>query len=392
MATTKDDKAAEAKLAATGKGSGSGPMTAGSYGTDSAGGAFNSNSSNTDASTIVNPDTGQQLSGNLMVPQKKNGKIAPISISDLLQQSYVSKNLGQIRSSLIANNLLNSSVKSPQTVRNTWLQILIGAATEQTDPFEYMANLKASGFSQDSAAGPAPQVSTRETAPTDAASTINQVFKSELGRDATTDEIKKLTIQLNKAEKANPTTTTYKVVNGKNVTDTTGGINQQQFILDEINKLPEAATKKTDKLNLAKQDILATVQANGLPVDQNQIDSWANQVQSGTDVNVIKNNIRSIGSLGMPDNVKKMISEGTDLGSIYAPYKALMAKTLELNPNDIQLNDPTLRMAIGPDKEMTTYDFNNALRKDSRWQYTDNAHQTVSDAAMKVLQDFGFKG
>jgi hypothetical protein len=69
-----------------------------------------------------------------------------------------------------------------------------------------------------------------------------------------------------------------------------------------------------------------------------------------------------------------------------------MASTLELNPNDIQLNDPTLRMAIGPDKEMTTYDFNRALRKDSRWQYTDNAHQEVSDAAMKVLKDFGFKG
>ena len=137
---------------------------------------------------------------------------------------------------------------------------------------------------------------------------------------------------------------------------------------------------------------MATVRANGLPIDQAQLDTWANDVQNGKDITVIKNGIRKIAAMGMPDSVKQMMNEGTDLATIYSPYKTLMASTLELNPNDIQLNDPTLRMAIGPDKEMTTYDFNNALRKDSRWQYTDNAHQTVSDAAMKVLQDFGFKG
>jgi hypothetical protein len=49
-------------------------------------------------------------------------------------------------------------------------------------------------------------------------------------------------------------------------------------------------------------------------------------------------------------------------------------------------------MAIGPDKEMSLYDFQRQLRKDTRWQYTDNAREEVSNAAMKVLQDFGFQG
>ena len=69
-----------------------------------------------------------------------------------------------------------------------------------------------------------------------------------------------------------------------------------------------------------------------------------------------------------------------------------MAATLEVNPETIKLNDPTLRMAIGPDKEMSLYDYQRSLRKDARWQYTDNARQDVSSIAKSVLQDFGFQG
>jgi hypothetical protein len=69
-----------------------------------------------------------------------------------------------------------------------------------------------------------------------------------------------------------------------------------------------------------------------------------------------------------------------------------MAPVLELNPDSISLNDPTLRGAIGQDKEMTLYDFQRSLRKDPRWQYTNNAREEVSDAALRVLKDFGFQG
>jgi hypothetical protein len=69
-----------------------------------------------------------------------------------------------------------------------------------------------------------------------------------------------------------------------------------------------------------------------------------------------------------------------------------MATVLEINPNTISLNDPTLRGAIGPDKEMSIYDFQRSLRKDPRWQYTNNAREEVSDVALKVLRDFGFQG
>ena len=68
-----------------------------------------------------------------------------------------------------------------------------------------------------------------------------------------------------------------------------------------------------------------------------------------------------------------------------------MAQVLEINPQTIGLDDKTLRSAIG-DKEMTLYDWQNSLRKDARWQYTDNARQSVSSSALNVLKDLGFQG
>ena len=69
-----------------------------------------------------------------------------------------------------------------------------------------------------------------------------------------------------------------------------------------------------------------------------------------------------------------------------------MAKVLEVDAGSIKLNDPVLRSAIGPDKEMPIYEFERALRKDPRWQYTDTARDEVSDTALGVLRDFGFMG
>jgi hypothetical protein len=56
------------------------------------------------------------------------------------------------------------------------------------------------------------------------------------------------------------------------------------------------------------------------------------------------------------------------------------------------LDDKTLRSAIGPEKEMTIYDWERFLRKDPRWQYTNNARQEVSSIGLNVLQQLGFQG
>jgi hypothetical protein len=69
-----------------------------------------------------------------------------------------------------------------------------------------------------------------------------------------------------------------------------------------------------------------------------------------------------------------------------------MASVLEITPDSIGLDDKTLRTAIGPEKEMSIYDFQGSLRKDPRWQYTKNAREETSSVVLGVLRDFGFQG
>jgi len=247
---------------------------------------------------------------------------------------------------------------------------------------------------------------------TQAKADINKAFEDLLGREATDKELKALTVILNDAQKKNPS----KYVDGV----TYGGLDKEQFLIDVItsgkyeakpkaypgilaNIAKEAtgfkeqaaavkAGKEEGALASNKASILKTALANSLPVTEEDIDGYLSQIKSGKDINVILQAIRDNGAVGMPDSVKKIVSSGVDLASVYAPYKTALAQTLEINPNSITLDDPTLRMAIGPDKEMSLYEYQRALRKDSRWQYTDKARSEASDVARTVLRDFGFMG
>lgn len=110
------------------------------------------------------------------------------------------------------------------------------------------------------------------------------------------------------------------------------------------------------------------------------------------DVNRISQDARALAAIGQPQFVRGLLGQGYDLDQIYSPYKNAMANVLELNPEQISLNDPTLRSAISDKGETNLYDFQRALRKDSRWQYTQNARQEVGDTTLNVLRDFGFQG
>ena len=119
---------------------------------------------------------------------------------------------------------------------------------------------------------------------------------------------------------------------------------------------------------------------------------WASRIAAGEPIETFKQTIRNAAKLGLPDSVKNLVDQGIDLDTIYSPYKQTMASILEINPDTIRVNDPMLRKAIGPDKEMSIYDFQKTLKQDPRWQYTNNAKEDVSNSVQKVLKDFGFMG
>jgi hypothetical protein len=239
--------------------------------------------------------------------------------------------------------------------------------------------------------------------PTKIAGAVQDLAVKLLGREATAEEVVYLGKKLTEAQKKAGTKTQYVTKAGKVTATVTGGLDEQQFLVDLFQKDSKFAPEikliqekkkaaEASEASTTRQDIIKTALNNGVTLDEDSIVGFEQRLKAGESLDVIKNAIRSTASLGMPDNVKKLIESGVDLSTIYSPYKSLLAQTLEVNPNSITLNDPTLRMAIGPDKEMSLYEYQRSLRKDPRWQYTDQARQEVSQTASKVLRDFGFQG
>jgi hypothetical protein len=102
--------------------------------------------------------------------------------------------------------------------------------------------------------------------------------------------------------------------------------------------------------------------------------------------------VRKLAAVGQPQFVRDLLGQGIDLDAIYSPYRRTMARILELDEGQIDLMDPTLRMGINEKGDVNLYDYEKALRQDSRWQYTGDAREKVSDSALTVLRNFGFQG
>jgi hypothetical protein len=74
-----------------------------------------------------------------------------------------------------------------------------------------------------------------------------------------------------------------------------------------------------------------------------------------------------------------------------------MARTLEISPENIDFTkDATIQKALGAQigtdgvsQPIHMWQFNQQLRQDPRWQYTDNARDSVTSIAHGILQSFG---
>ena len=160
-------------------------------------------------------------------------------------------------------------------------------------------------------------------------------------------------------------------------------------------KFKFGATGAKGKAGEQLADLQKVAAANGLDLQKafgTQLPTWFASINKGESIETYKKQIRDVAKIGMPQNIASLLDNGVDLDAIYSPYKNVMASVLEINPESITLSDPVLRSAITGEKELPIYEFQRQLRKDSRWQYTNQAKEEVSDVALKVLRDFGFQG
>lgn len=93
------------------------------------------------------------------------------------------------------------------------------------------------------------------------------------------------------------------------------------------------------------------------------------------------------------------IAAGETVADIAENYMQSMGRVLEINPESIDVFDRQIQEGLkarpveggkpGQVAAMSISDFEDHLRKDDRWQFTDNAKETVMGQAKSVLEQFG---
>jgi hypothetical protein len=133
----------------------------------------------------------------------------------------------------------------------------------------------------------------------------------------------------------------------------------------------------------------------GMTYQQKDFDAWSRNIFSGTTtVEDLQAKVRQDAASSFPAYADQ-INKGVSVDALASAYKSSMATILEIDPDSIGYNDPSLRKAlqyIGSDGKPATkpvWQFEKELRSDSRWEYTNNARDTMDSLSLKVLRDWG---
>lgn len=139
----------------------------------------------------------------------------------------------------------------------------------------------------------------------------------------------------------------------------------------------------------------AAAYKNGYRIPDASLTDWNKSIMRGDkSMEDYQQFVRRAAATSFPTFATELMA-GADLDEIAAPYKASMARILELNDNEINLFDPTIRKGLasvddkGKPAAMPIYDFENSLRSDPRWMKTDNAHKEVLGLGRQVLSSMG---
>lgn len=224
-----------------------------------------------------------------------------------------------------------------------------------------------------------------------------------IGRDVTDEEFKKIMTAVRRAESRNPSVSGGRGASRTDISglsaETRAEIIREKtagFIAKDVALAEEANIYGTASKTM--NDLRSWAQANGVTLTDNSIRQYTQQVIKGDrTADDIKADLRRTYVAGSYPAWAERINAGEDIADIAAPYRQTMASLLEVEDQDITLTDNTLRSALqgvgadGKPAVVPIYEFEKQVRKDPRWQYTNNAQADYSRAAYDVLSMFGLR-
>lgn len=145
------------------------------------------------------------------------------------------------------------------------------------------------------------------------------------------------------------------------------------------------------------QDQFNQLAANyGIKVSNDTVERWIKRNFTGR---MTPDDVKSFfeqQAMTMYPGLADKIKQGLSVADVAATYRDSMAQLLELDPNTIDVFDPTVRKALQyqpdptkPSELMPLWQFEQQVRQDPRWLNTSNAKQSAMDTGISILKDFG---
>lgn len=237
----------------------------------------------------------------------------------------------------------------------------------------------------------------------DAADDADRFFMQYLGRGASKEEEDAYYEALRSLEQKNFTSRTAKYDdNGNLISSVSTGelVNDIDKTL-LLGKIAGKAIKgsKVDQLLTAGgqaagdiQNIMSIANEYGLVMtQQDAMDYVVTNLKKGKNVEQTKNKLVKLAQAKY-QNISNLIDDDISVKDIASQYIYDMSQVLELNPQSVGVNDPTIQAALLNNNNqgtMSIMEFNTMLRKDPRWGKTTNAKNTAASYALEILTSFG---
>lgn len=137
-------------------------------------------------------------------------------------------------------------------------------------------------------------------------------------------------------------------------------------------------------------------QQYGTGINQAGINWQISQLISGANTLATYENFYKRRAKEMYPGLWQELDAGLTVAEVAAPYRTAMAQILEIPETEITLDDPHLKRALqfrddkGQASVKPLWQYQQDLKNDVRWTYTQNARDTAYDMATQIGQDFGF--
>lgn len=143
-------------------------------------------------------------------------------------------------------------------------------------------------------------------------------------------------------------------------------------------------------------DLMSWASRNGLDLSRQSAAKYIMNMTTGAQsFEDVKDDLRRTYLTGMFPAWADRIEQGFDPEQIFEPYRDTARRLLEVD--DIGFDDPVLKSALqrvdsnGRPVQMPLYEFEQQIRKDPRWDKTDNAYDVYANVGTNLLRTFGFR-